>query len=507
MSLSPRALIRVAFALLWAVGAALLPAPAAHAGDDGLIREEVTFRGGGGLTLHGTVLTSRTTQASGTATTRRALRASGTARAFEAPPGARPGIVLVGGSGPGPREEYRQEAEAFARAGITTLVYDKRTVQYSTMHRDFGLLTEDALAGVRLLRNRAGVDPRRVGLWGFSEGGWVAPMAAARSSDVAYVITIGGSGHSPLRSQVWNLTTHLRHRGVTGSFLSATTGPAAQLVDSTGLFPEADRDVLPALKRLRRTPVLALWGAYDNQVPPQESARIFQRTLAEVGNDHVVLRFVPGAAHNGHRTSDGFDRIGGPSYRGKRLGALPPGYVHTMTSWVRAVASGHPPRSSAAPALPQAIPSTPVSGAWYARAVPALLLLGFAAYPVGGMLRRITSRKRPRPRTGRCVRLFRWLAGLGFVAVVGAVLAPLAIFVLGDGAAAPVVAGRPVGWLVVQGLSVAVVVVLCVTAAAVIRERREWRALGAARWMRSTVVLVTAAGFVPWALWWGVLRP
>lgn len=485
-------------AVVWAVVLAAVSVPAGAARADGhpshgrvhgglgLVRQEVSFRGGDGLVLHGTVLSAATAQG--------------------AP--ARPGIVLVGGAGPGPREEYRQEAEAFARAGITTLVYDKRTVGYSRMDRDFGLLVSDAVAGVRLLRGRPGVDPHHVGLWGFSEGAWVAPPAAARSSDVGFVITIGGPGHSPLRTQTWNLTTHLRHRGVTGSFLPTLEGPAAQLVAATGLFPEGDFDPLPALRRLHHTPVLALWGDHDRQVPPRESAQIFRRTLAGAGNRHVVVRFLRGAAHNGHRTSDGFDRIAGPLYQGKRLGALAPGYAHTLTSWVAAVASGHPPRSSTAPAPPQPVASAPAAGAWYAWLPPVLLLLGFAAYPVSGALRRIARRPRPGPPQGAALR--GWLAGLGLAAVTAAVLCPLAVYGVGDGGAAgPVVAGRPLGWLVAQALSVTVVVLTGV------RVQRRWKRQrtpagsrpparpGVAR----ATLMATAVLFVPWALWWGTLRP
>ncbi|WP_424886837.1 alpha/beta hydrolase family protein [Streptomyces sp. XH2] len=449
-------------------GALLLPAaPGAYAAGDGLVRQEVAFRGGDGLVLHGTVLSKN------------------------GAPGPGPGIVLVGGSGPGPREEYRQEAEAFARAGITTLVYDKRTVGYSFLHRDFGLLADDALAGVQLLRARSGVNPRQVGIWGFSEGGWVAPLAAARTSDVAFVVTIGGSGYDPLRTQAWNLTTHLHHQGTGGPFRRTIAGPATRFMGATGLFPAAGHDPVPVLERLHRTPVLALWGEHDTQVPPQESAQIFHETLARSGNRHAVIGFVTGGAHNGHRTSDGFDRIGGPLFHGKKLGELAPGYAQTMTSWVRAVAAGNPPESSTAPAPVQALATTPVPGhAWYAWLAPALLVLGFAAYPVSALLRR-----------GPVLRPVRWLAGLGLLAVMAAVACPLAVFVVGDGAAAPVVRGRPVVWLMVQGLAAAVVVSACVSAAALSRRRP---APSRAAWLRLAPVGLAAVAFVPWAVWWGI---
>ncbi|RPE46912.1 hypothetical protein EDD90_10302 [Streptomyces sp. Ag109_O5-1] len=445
----------------------LLAAPTAYAREDGLVRQDVTFRGGHGLVLHGTV-----------------LRKDGAS-------GPEPGIVLVGGSGSGPRVEYQQEAAAFARAGITTLVYDKRTVGYSFLHRDFGLLADDALAGVRLLQSRTGVNPRQVGLWGFSEGGWVAPLAASRSGDVAFVVTIGGSGYDPLRTGAWSLTTHLQHQGVGGPFRRVVAGPAAQFVGSTGLFSEAGYDPLPALEQLHRTPVLALWGEYDTQVPPRESARIFREALARAGNRHAVIGFVADGAHNGHRTSDGFDRIGGPVFHGKKLGELAPRYAQTMTSWVRSVAAGHPPASSAAPAPGQALATTPEPGhVWYAWLAPALLLLGFAAYPVSALLRR-----------GPVLRPVRWLAGFGLLAVVATVDCPLAVYVVGNDAAGPVVWGRPALWLAVQGLAVAVVVSACASAAALWRRRltSSW-----AVWLRLAPVGLAAIGFVPWAVWWGV---
>ncbi|OLZ68864.1 hypothetical protein AV521_18825 [Streptomyces sp. IMTB 2501] len=78
---------------------------------------------------------------------------------------------------------------------------------------------------------------------------------------------------------------------------------------------------------------------------------------------------------------------------------------------------------------------------------------------------------------------------------------PLAVFVAGIGAAAPVVWGRPAMWLVVQGLAVAVVVSACVSAAALWRRRLtpSW-----AVWLRLAPVGLAAVGFVPWAVWWGV---
>ncbi|GAB3958735.1 alpha/beta hydrolase [Actinoallomurus acanthiterrae] len=480
----------------WAIGLlaspllALMPSPATAtratydvAGTsstrDGVDRSDVAFRGGEGVILHGTVV---------------------------APSGATgrvPGVVLVGGAGPAPRQEYTQEAEAFARAGIAALIYDKRTIGYSRTHRDYSLLAADALAGVRTLRARPGVDPVKVGLWGFSEGGWVAPVAASRSSDVAFLISLGGPGYTPLRTQTWYLTGNMRHQHISGSYLDTIAGPAAHLLDSTGLFPEADHDPVPVLAHVQQ-PVLALWGEHDTEVPPRESAQIFERVLARAGNEHVTIRFVASAGHNGHRTTDGFDHLGGPLLRGHPLGALAPGAADTMTSWVHQVADGHAPPSSAAAPPQQALTSRAASnGAWYEAnglqwAAIAFLLVMFAGYPVTGIVRRITGHAGATPAR----RSARLLATTGLVAVAGTLLVMLSVFVTSGRLNGPVLAGRPIPWLILQLLALAVTVTTAATATIAWRNRRV-----STSGSRIRVATLVAAGaiFIPWAAYWGLL--
>lgn len=102
--------------------------------------------------------------------------------------GKHPVVVLLQGSGPQTRESYlRFFAELFARRGIATLIYDKRgtgastgEIWYKTGDR-FDELAADALAGVQMLLTRTDIDRKKIGLWGLSQGGWLAPLAASRS--------------------------------------------------------------------------------------------------------------------------------------------------------------------------------------------------------------------------------------------------------------------------------------------------------------------------------------
>ncbi len=52
----------------------------------------------------------------------------------------------------------------------------------------------DALAGIEFLKGRKEVDPAKIGLIGHSEGGLIAPLAASRSSDVAFIVLLAGTG-------------------------------------------------------------------------------------------------------------------------------------------------------------------------------------------------------------------------------------------------------------------------------------------------------------------------
>jgi dienelactone hydrolase len=110
-------------------------------------------------------------------------------------PGAHPTVVLFHDSGPQARDLFT--ARWLASQGVAALAYDKRGVGEST--GDFRVipfmeLCDDGLAAIGYLKSRNEIDAKRIGAWGLSQGGWLGPLAASRSADVAFVIAVSGPG-------------------------------------------------------------------------------------------------------------------------------------------------------------------------------------------------------------------------------------------------------------------------------------------------------------------------
>ena len=119
-------------------------------------------------------------------------------------PGPFPALILISGSGAQDRDETLFEhkpflvlADALTRRGVAVLRVDDRGVGGSTGSLSASTSDDfagDVLAGIAFLKTRSEINPKRVGLMGHSEGGIIAPMVAARSPDVAFIVLLAGTG-------------------------------------------------------------------------------------------------------------------------------------------------------------------------------------------------------------------------------------------------------------------------------------------------------------------------
>jgi imidazolonepropionase-like amidohydrolase/pimeloyl-ACP methyl ester carboxylesterase len=256
-----------------------------------------------------------------------------------------PAVVFTHGSGPDSRAPYKDWALRFVKKGIAALIYDKRGVARSTGEwrtASMENLADDALAGVSFLKTRADIDAARIGVAGHSQGGWIAPLAASKSNDIAFVIASAASGVSPDKQSIYHRAGVLRASGFSEDAVARVTELREKLYASGRLLLNNDptagtarqkisaelekyakepwfeaSELPPDLKddnpsrgalellffepepmwRKVKVPVLLEWGDKDSVVPVEEGKAIIQKALKASGNTDVTVKIFPGVDH------------------------------------------------------------------------------------------------------------------------------------------------------------------------------------------------------------------
>jgi hypothetical protein len=108
------------------------------------------------------------------------------------PQGAGPfaAVVIVHGSESYSAVDYYSEPYLYAANGFAGLAFDKRGTGESEGKylQNFHVLADDVVAAVRWLRAQPGIDGNRIHLAGFSQGGWIAPLAALKDGNIRSVL-------------------------------------------------------------------------------------------------------------------------------------------------------------------------------------------------------------------------------------------------------------------------------------------------------------------------------
>lgn len=122
--------------------------------------------------------------------------------------GPAPAVVALHGAERGLKDWYLYEHlhEVLPSAGIAAVTFDRRGEGGSTGESSrgkFELQAEDALAVVAHVAGLPEVDAANVGLWGISQGGWVAPLAATLSDSVAFLVLVASVGVTPGEQMRW----------------------------------------------------------------------------------------------------------------------------------------------------------------------------------------------------------------------------------------------------------------------------------------------------------------
>ena len=104
--------------------------------------------------------------------------------------GPYPAVVIVHGSESYSAVDYYAEPYLYASNGFATLAFDKRGTGESDGKylQNFHVLSDDVVAAVRWLREQPGIDGNRIQLVGYSQGGWIAPLAALKDGNIRSVL-------------------------------------------------------------------------------------------------------------------------------------------------------------------------------------------------------------------------------------------------------------------------------------------------------------------------------
>ncbi len=306
-------------------------------------------------------------------------------------PGRHPAVILITGSGAHNRDEeifgykpFRLIADYFTRHGLAVLRCDDRGVGGSTGIKSAvttAAHAEDVLAELEFLRCRAEINPAQIGLCGHSEGGIIAPIAAAKSKDVAFIVLIAGPAVTGDKLICFQLESQMKEAGegeeqiqkslreerrvfecvrsdsgwdslrmelskdVASVYAALSVEKRKSMPDSSAFVKMTvdgkiatvrgpwfryfiDFDPATALVNVG-CPVLAIFGGLDMQVPVSLNKTPMESALGRSGTKDWIVEVLPKANHLFQTAV-----TGSFSEYAALPGEFTPGFLELMTGWI-----------------------------------------------------------------------------------------------------------------------------------------------------------------------------
>jgi pimeloyl-ACP methyl ester carboxylesterase len=268
-----------------------------------------------------------------------------------------PAVLLIGGSGPSDRHNdglFDALGRHLVASGIGLLAYDKRGAGRSSgswAAAGIDELAGDANCAVQVLRAQRRVNGDAVGVFGHSEGGWVALRLCAQHPSIAKLVLNSCPAVSLIDAEIFAMTA----AGMSSVDANAAGGLLRDLAQAAvaedgheqakHLIAEAGSKgwyqplaangfALDPTSWARicawgrydpwqdltavATPTLVVLGADDPLVPVAASARVFETTAAHAGRQQDIAVF-PQADHRLQTESNG---------------AFAPGYLDRLLDWI-----------------------------------------------------------------------------------------------------------------------------------------------------------------------------
>ena len=213
---------------------------------------------------------------------------------FVIPPGT---AIIIHGSGTSRRNSvwYVSVAHHLQQHGIAVLLPDKRGSEKSEgewLGTSFEELATDTISAIEFVKHQQMFEYSAIGLLGMSQGGWIAPVVAAETDDVSFVVSMSGAAVTTeeqlLHEEIYNIAPY------TYTFLAKLIAPisARNLMKKAFFIPTAGFDPVPYWKDVH-APVFFALGGDDENVPVDASVQ----RLKENNLNHFIMKIYPGGGH------------------------------------------------------------------------------------------------------------------------------------------------------------------------------------------------------------------
>ncbi|MHC4337078.1 MAG: alpha/beta fold hydrolase [Planctomycetota bacterium] len=313
-----------------------------------------------------------------------------------------PAVLLISGSGPHDRNgammvhTFLVLADHLTRQGIAVLRVDDRGAGVSTgdcFEATSEDLAGDVLAGIEYLKSRKEISTKQIGLIGHSEGGIIAPMVAVRSTDVAFIVMMAGTGLTGEEVLYLRTTLLFKALGVSDDVVAAPLAQQEKLFaiikeekdnavaarkirelligNISKKLSEEEKETLEAMEAAMesqfkpllspwfrffltydpkptlskvRCPVLAIVGEKDLQVGPKENLQAIEGALKAGGNARYMVKELANLNHL-FQTAE----TGSPAEYEKIEETISPDALSLISRWIRQTVKDEHPGSDVEP--------------------------------------------------------------------------------------------------------------------------------------------------------------
>lgn len=210
-----------------------------------------------------------------------------------------PAVVAVHSSGPRRAQDLRIVWRHLVPEGVVVLTYDKpgigestgrfEEVRTDTSEQQLRLIADDVLACLEFLKKHPLVDPKRVGLFGGSQAGWIIPIACDVQKEIPFSIILSGPATS--------YGMEMYFSSLTGEGVRPASELNADEIEQRLNTYEGPSgyDPMPLLAR-STTPTLWLFGEKDIDIPALRSAKII--TNLQMKGSPFTVKLYPKGDHN-----------------------------------------------------------------------------------------------------------------------------------------------------------------------------------------------------------------